>query len=98
MHFHILSVDYAANANSLTTKEGRREWENVFNTHYIQPVLENLDQMLMDTLDIIANDDKQGTTINVQCRLLTRLLNSKLQGIARCFFTFMRRLKWTVTV
>lgn len=27
--------------------------------HYIQPVLGNLDQMLTDALDTIANDDKK---------------------------------------
>ncbi len=57
---NILIVDYVAKAKSLTVKEGRREWENAFNAHYIQPVLENLDQVLTDAVDIIANDDKQG--------------------------------------
>ena len=61
----LFAVDYAATAKSLSTKEGRREWETIFDTHYIQPVLENLDQRLTDALAVIANDDKQGTTFDV---------------------------------
>lgn len=60
-----LSVVYATNAKSLTTKEGRREWESAFNTYYIQPVLENLDQVVTDAMDKIANDDTQGTDCDV---------------------------------
>ena len=63
--FQFLSVVYATNAKSLTTKEGRRQWEDAFNTHYIQPVLENLDQMVADAVDKIANDDTQGTDCDV---------------------------------
>lgn len=55
-----MSMIIVAKEKPLIDNEGRREWENAFNACYIQPVLENLDQVLMDTLDIIANDDKQG--------------------------------------
>jgi hypothetical protein len=60
---HPLIVDYAANANSLSTKEGRRVWEKAFNEHYIQPILEHLDQMLTGALNVVASDATQGTSI-----------------------------------
>ena len=63
-----VSVDYIATANSLTTKEGRRAWENTFYSHYVQPVLEDLEQVLTNTVDTIAKDDKQGNICTVKCR------------------------------
>ena len=49
--------------NSLNTKSAREHWEREFSNHYIQPVLGNLDKMLRETMDLIANDDKQGTLL-----------------------------------
>ena len=46
--------------NTLGTKEARQTWERVFNQHYIQPVLTNLDKNLAIAMDLVANDDQQG--------------------------------------
>ena len=46
--------------SSLETKEDRKEWERVFNHHYIQPVLSTLDQSLTKAIDHVAKDEKQG--------------------------------------
>ena len=59
----------ASTSNSLATKEDRRQWEIDFNTHYIQPVLEELDRILSETMDVIAKDDKQGTYISFRGEL-----------------------------
>lgn len=45
---------------SLETKENRKEWERLFNHHYIQPVLSTLDQSLTKAIDRVAKDEKQG--------------------------------------
>lgn len=41
---------------ALTSKENRESWEKAFNTHFIQPVLENLDIELNAAMSIIAED------------------------------------------
>ena len=46
--------------SSLETKEARKEWERIFNQHYIQPVLSTLDQNLAIAVDRVANDEQQG--------------------------------------
>ena len=46
--------------SSLDTKEARKEWESVFNQHYIQPVLSTLDENLTIAMDFVANDKEQG--------------------------------------
>ena len=46
--------------NSLNAKNAREHWEKEFNTHYIQPILGNLDAQVNGAMDLIANDDKQG--------------------------------------
>ena len=46
--------------SSLETKENRKEWERVFNWHYIQPVLSTLDLSLAIAIDRVAKDEKQG--------------------------------------
>ncbi len=43
----------------LTSKKGREGWEKAVNTHFIQPVLENLDVEVNTAMNRIANDDKQ---------------------------------------
>ena len=44
----------------LEAKEARKEWERLFNQHYIQPVLFTLDKSLAAAMDFVANDEKQG--------------------------------------
>ena len=46
--------------NTLGTKEARLTWERIFNQHYIQPVLTNLDKNLTTAMDLVANDEQQG--------------------------------------
>ena len=46
--------------SSLEAKEARKEWEKIFNQHYIQPVLSTLDQNLAIAMDRVANDEQQG--------------------------------------
>ena len=53
--------------SSLGTKEARKEWERIFNEHYILPVLSTLDERLMQAMDLVAaDDDQQGYLINIQ--------------------------------
>ena len=49
--------------NSLETEENRKEWERLFNHHYIQPVLSTLDQSLTKAIDRVAKDEKQSNAI-----------------------------------
>ena len=56
----LLSGGVVQTVSSLEAKEARKEWERIFNQHYIQPVLSNLDQNLARAMDLIANDDQQG--------------------------------------
>lgn len=42
------------------TIDARRKWEEIFNSHYITPVLENLQQVLYDAVDCITADEGQG--------------------------------------
>ena len=46
--------------SSLDAKEARKEWERIFNQHYIQPVLSTLDENLAIAMDHVANDEQQG--------------------------------------
>ncbi len=57
----IFSADVINAANSLSSKEARQQWEREFDVHYIQPVLGNLEQRVSEAIDLISNDDKQGT-------------------------------------
>ena len=45
---------------TLGTKEARQIWEKIFNQHYIQPVLTNLDKNLATAMDLVANDKEPG--------------------------------------
>ena len=45
----------------LDEKKDRDQWERIFNTHYIQPVLKGLDPKINEAMDLIAEDDEQGT-------------------------------------
>ena len=56
----LLSGGAVQTVSSLEAKEARKEWERIFNQHYIQPVLSNLDQNLARAMDLVANDDQQG--------------------------------------
>ena len=49
--------------SSLEAKETRKEWERIFNQHYIQPVLSTLDQNLAIAMDRVANDEQQGYSL-----------------------------------
>ena len=44
----------------LTDKQARKDWEKIFNEHYIRPVLTSLDGNLAKAMDRVANDDSQG--------------------------------------
>lgn len=44
--------------NSLTNKNAREHWEKEFNTHYIQPVLGNLDAQINGAIALVASDDQ----------------------------------------
>ena len=46
--------------SSLQAKQNRNEWEELFNQHYIEPVLSTLDDSLAEAMDRVANDEKQG--------------------------------------
>ena len=46
--------------SSLQTKKDRKEWEKLFNEHYIQPVFSTLDENLAEAMDRVADDEKQG--------------------------------------
>ena len=46
--------------SSLETKENRKQWERIFDQHYIQFVLSTLDKSLAQAIDRVAKDDKQG--------------------------------------
>ena len=48
--------------NSLMARNARQEWERIFCTHYISPVLEKIQQCLNDAIESIAKDDEQGIT------------------------------------
>ena len=43
-------------------KNARQQWEKVFSSHYITPVVENLQEHLDQAMDLIARDDKQGSS------------------------------------
>ena len=49
--------------SSLTDKESRKQWETIFNDHYIQPVLSTLDNNLAFAMDLIATDDQQSNCL-----------------------------------
>lgn len=59
-------IFYEGNAistvNSLMGKKERCEWERVFSTHYIQPVLDNL-KTLNDVMELIVHNDQQGIAL-----------------------------------
>ena len=46
--------------SSLETKENRKEWERIFDQHYIQFVLSTLDESLAQAIDHVAKDENQG--------------------------------------
>ena len=46
--------------SALGTKETRKEWERIFNQHYIQPVLSTLDENLTIAMGFVANDKEEG--------------------------------------
>ena len=52
---------------TLAARNARQEWERVFNDHYVQPILENLEKSIGDAMHKILNDDNQG--VNKYCCL-----------------------------
>lgn len=46
-------------------KQARKEWERIFNEHYIHPVLSSLDDNLTIAMDRVANDDNQGIQYSI---------------------------------
>ena len=46
--------------SSLKEKEHRRDWEKMFDQHYILPVVKKLDQEMEKAMDLIASDDQHG--------------------------------------
>ena len=58
---HSLKLDEKVQTvSSLQAKKDRKEWEKLFNQHYIQPVLSTLDENLAEAMDRVADDEKQG--------------------------------------
>ncbi len=53
----------SARVNQLESKGARREWERLFNTCYIEPVLSQLSTCIDTAWDLVANNDQQGMTI-----------------------------------
>ena len=51
----------------LTSKPERKRWEKAVNTHFIQPVLENLNLEVNVAMDLIANDKTQGKYAYICC-------------------------------
>ena len=45
---------------SLADRNLRKQWETVFNKHYIQPVLGSLEQKVGEAMGAILADDDQG--------------------------------------
>ncbi len=54
-----------ATVNSLNAKNAREHWEKEFNTHYIQPILGDLNAEVNKAMDLVVNDNPQG----LNCRL-----------------------------
>ncbi len=54
----------SANVNQLQSKDARKEWERLFNTCYIEPVLSQLPTCMDTAWDLVANDDQQGMAIS----------------------------------
>ena len=61
-----------ATVNSLNAKNAREHWEKVFNTHYIQPILGNLDVQVNIAMDLVSKDAQQGVYIRMGARNLAR--------------------------
>lgn len=59
-YIHAQSDADIQTVSTLQSKDARQKWEVIFNQHYIQPVLNNLDDNLADAMDFIAKDDQQG--------------------------------------
>ena len=50
---------------TLATRNGRSQWEAVFNKHFIQPVLGSLEEKVGLAIEKILSDNDQGYTINI---------------------------------
>ncbi len=50
----------SSNVNQLQSKTARKEWEQLFNISYIEPVLNQLEVVMAKALDLVANDNQQG--------------------------------------
>lgn len=46
--------------NTLVARNAREQWETIFNRHYIQPVVESLEQKVSLAMQTILEDDDQG--------------------------------------
>ena len=69
-----LSDGTVQTVNVLGTKEARQGWERIFNQHYVQPVLTNLDQKLTKMMDLVVNDEQQGSYSHFYAPQLTSLV------------------------
>ena len=72
--FHFLfsfEAGTISQVNSLMEKDGRHEWERVFCSRYIQPVLDNLNTL--NVMELIIDNDQQGI---VQFYNITMVLTS----------------------
>ena len=56
----IISGGSIQTVSSLGDKEARKEWERIFNEHYVHPVLSTLDDSLAIAMDRVVNDERQG--------------------------------------
>lgn len=45
--------------NTLTTKQAREEWEDVFYQHYISPVLSNLESNIPQAIASVVQNNPQ---------------------------------------
>ena len=55
-----MTAPTVGNAKKLHSKDARQEWERLFNISYVEPVLVNLEKKMMNAMDLVAKDNKQG--------------------------------------
>jgi len=58
--YFFLSDASARNISKLDTKVARKCWEEVYCTHYIKPVLEDLNGLLSEHMRKMVNDTSLG--------------------------------------
>lgn len=72
------------NVNHLHSKEARKEWEQLFSTSYIEPILSNLEPFVAGALDLVVDDDQQGVILlsyHMHYAILHSILNSRARQI-----------------